>query len=73
MKRWTIKKHNHDEVKLLANELKVSPVTAALLISRGYETGEKAFKFLNPNYSDLHEPNLLKGMEESVGRILKGH
>jgi len=71
MKRWTIKKHNHKEVKLLANELKVSPITAALLISRGYETGEKAFKFLNPNYSDLHEPNLLKGMKESVGRILK--
>ncbi|MDQ3372301.1 MAG: single-stranded-DNA-specific exonuclease RecJ [Acidobacteriota bacterium] len=71
MKRWTIKKHNHDEVKLLAGELKVSPITAALLISRGYENVEKAFKFLNPNYSDLHEPNLLKGMEESVGRILK--
>jgi len=71
MKRWTIKKHNHGEVKLLAGELNVSPITAALLISRGYETVEKAFKFLNPNYSDLHEPNLLKGMEVSVKRISK--
>jgi single-stranded-DNA-specific exonuclease len=71
MKRWTIKKHNHDEVKLLANALKVSPLVAALLITRGYETEEKAHKFLNPTYDDLHEPNLLKGMKEAVARVSK--
>lgn len=71
MKRWTIKKHNHDEVKLLANALKVSPLVAALLITRGYETEEKAYKFLNPSYEDLHEPNLLKGMNDAVTRVLK--
>ena len=71
MKRWTIKKHNYDEVKLLANALKVSPIVAALLISRGLETEEKAAKFLNPQFSDLHEPFLLKGMKEAVERILK--
>ena len=71
MKRWTIKKHDHDEVKLLANALRVSPIVAALLISRGYETEEKAYKFLNPSITDLHEPNLLKGMQESVKRILQ--
>ncbi len=49
MKRWTIQKHNHDQVKLLANALKVSPIVAALLISRGYETEEKAHQFLNPS------------------------
>ncbi len=71
MKRWTIKKHNHDEVKLLANQLKVSPIVAALLISRGYETAEKAHQFLNPTIADLHEPNLLKDMKSAVNRILK--
>jgi len=71
MKRWTIKKHNQADVKTLAKVLDVSPVAAALLISRGYETEEKAHKFLNPQYSDLHEPNLLKGMKEAVARILK--
>jgi len=71
MKRWTIKKHNHNDVKLLANALKVSPVVAALLISRGYETAEKAHRFLNPSLADLHEPNLLKGMKRAVERILK--
>ena len=71
MKRWTIKKHDREAVKTLANDLKVSPVIAALLISRGYETREKARKFLNPSLADLHEPNLLKGMEKAVRRILK--
>ena len=71
MKRWKIQKHNHDDVKLLANALKVSPIVAALLISRGFETEEKAHRFLNPSVEDLHEPNLLKGMEIAVRRILK--
>ncbi len=71
MKRWRIQKHNRAEVALLAGALKVSPIAAALLIARGYETVEKAHKFLNPSYEDLHEPNLLKGMKEAVARILK--
>ncbi len=71
MKRWKIQKHDREEVKNLADSLKVSPLIAALLITRGYETEEKAHKFLNPSYDDLHEPNLLKGMKEAVARILK--
>jgi len=71
MKRWTIKKHNHEEVKNLAEALKVSPIVAALLISRGYGNEEDAHKFLNPSSEQLHEPFLMKGMKEAVGRILK--
>lgn len=71
MKRWTITKHDREAVKLLANELKISPVAAALLIARGYETPEKTCKFLNPSLNDLHEPFLLKGLKEAVERILK--
>lgn len=71
MKRWTIKKHDHDEVKSLANEMQVSPIIAALLITRGYETAEKARNFLNPSIADLHEPYLLKDMEKAVKRILQ--
>lgn len=70
-KRWTIRQHDYEAVKSLANEVKVSPIIAALLISRGYETAEKAEKFLNPSFADLHEPNLLKDMEKAVKRILK--
>lgn len=71
LKRWTIKKHDRAEVLRLAEKIKVSPLIAALLISRGYETEEKARKFLNPSYDDLHDPYFLKGMKTAVERILK--
>lgn len=70
-KRWSIKKHDRAEVAGLAEKLKVSPLVSALLISRGFETQEKAQKFLNPSFDDLHDPYLLKGMKTSVERILK--
>lgn len=71
MKRWTIHKHEHDKAIRLSQSLKVSPLIAALLISRGYETEEKADKFLKPSYDDLHEPLLLKDMKKAVERVLK--
>ncbi len=70
-KRWIIQKHDHAKAAHLADEIKVSRLVAALLIARGYETSERAHKFLNPCYEDLHEPFLLKGMRESVDRIFK--
>ncbi len=71
LKRWTIQKHDRAEVLQLAASLKVSPLISALLISRGFENEQKAHKFLNPSYEDLHDPYLLKGMKTSVERILK--
>ncbi|MDQ4120021.1 MAG: single-stranded-DNA-specific exonuclease RecJ [Acidobacteriota bacterium] len=70
-KRWNLKRHDLAQVRQLANELNVAPLVAALLISRGYETGEAAHEFLNPSFEQILEPNLLHGMRESVERILK--
>ena len=71
MKRWTIRKHDADAVNKLAAELNVKPLVAAILISRGHDSPEKAFEFLNPSPEHLHEPFLLKGMREAVDRIQK--
>lgn len=68
-KRWTIQKHNADAVNRLAAELDVKPIVAALLISRGHDTAEKALSFLNPSPEHLHEPLLMHGMREAVERI----
>jgi single-stranded-DNA-specific exonuclease len=70
-KRWTIQKHDRERVIELSQKLKVSPLIAAMLVSRGFETEELARKFLNPAYEDLHEPFLLKDMQKAVERILK--
>ena len=68
-KRWTLRKHDSAAVHKLAGELRVKPLLAALLIARGHDTSEKAHTFLNPSPEHLHEPFLLKGMREAVGRI----
>lgn len=71
MKRWTVQKHDYEKVKAFKDVLNVPPITAALLIARGYDTEEKAYKFFNPQMSDLHEPRLLKGLDQAVERILR--
>lgn len=68
-KRWTIRKHDAAAINLLAAELGVKPLIAALLISRGHDTPEKARTFLNPSPEHLHEPFLMHGMREAVDRI----
>lgn len=70
-KRWNILKHDREKIIPLSQSLKVSPLIAALLVSRGYETEEKALKFLKPSTDDLHEPKLLKDLDKSVKRIFK--
>lgn len=70
-KRWTVKKHDYKIIKNLSESLNVSPIVAALLSSRGFDTEETAHKFLFPKYEHLHEPNLLKGMKTAVKRILQ--
>ncbi len=71
MKRWTIKTNDAEAVTRLAGDLNVSEIVASLLISRGHDTKEKADKFLNPSFDDLHEPFLLKDMQKAVARILQ--
>src|SRR5437868_9054781 len=70
-KRWAIRKYDFGAVHRLAAELNLSPLIAALLISRGHETAELAHRFLNPAYDHLHEPFLLKGLETAMNRILR--
>ena len=58
-KIWDIKKHDRAAATSLANELGIHPLTAALLISRGRDTAEKASRFLSPSVADLHDPSQL--------------
>ncbi len=69
-KKWSFKKHDRAAVNILAAEIGVHPLTAALLISRGYTDAESARRFLGPSFDQLHDPFLLKGMQEAVERIL---
>jgi single-stranded-DNA-specific exonuclease len=66
---WDISSPDSQLRKGLAGELGVSPVVAQLLINRGITSRDAAAVFLKPELRDMHDPFLLRGMEEGVGRI----
>ncbi|HKP47670.1 MAG TPA: single-stranded-DNA-specific exonuclease RecJ [Pyrinomonadaceae bacterium] len=70
-KRWILRQGDSHEIESLAGTLDISPITAALLCSRGYNDETSAHNFLNPAYDQLHDPYRMKGMTEAVARLLK--
>ncbi len=70
--RWSIKaKPEEEEIKTLATALNVDGLIAQLLLQRGISTYEEAKKFFRPQFSDLHDPFLMKDMNIAVERIEK--
>ncbi len=70
-KRWIVQGQDTQRVASLARGLTVSPLLAALLISRGCDEEQVAKSFLKPSYDQLHDPYLMLGMSEAVPRLLK--
>jgi single-stranded-DNA-specific exonuclease len=58
-----------EQRELLCREAGLHPVVADILLRRGVRTPLAARDFLEPRLEHLHDPFLLKGMEEAVGRI----
>ncbi len=56
-------------IEALARAISVEPTLALLLSQRGIHTFEEAKAFFRPNLSELHDPFLMKGMKQAVGRI----
>lgn len=63
---WTVKeKFPKDYLKNSG----FSDLEKQLLFNRGIKNTEEADKFLNPDYDELHDPFLMKGMSEAVERV----
>ncbi|AXT18696.1 single-stranded-DNA-specific exonuclease RecJ [Flavobacteriaceae bacterium AU392] len=68
--RWTLKpKPALEKIEVLQKALQVDAITASLLIQRGIETYDQAKQFFRPSLADLHDPFLMKDMENAVTRI----
>ena len=68
--RWITKpKPNKETVKTLSTSLGIDNVLTTLLVQRGVDTFEKAKSFFRPNLKELHNPFLMKGMQQAVDRI----
>ncbi len=68
-KRWILRGQDSNSAASLARVLHISPIVAALLISRGCADERSARSFLQPSYDHLHEPYLMLGMHAAVSRL----
>jgi len=69
--RWKLKpKPPVEKIIHLEKVLGVSKTIASLLVQRGIETYDAAKSFFRPTLEQLHDPFLMKDMENAVTRIL---
>ncbi|GAX03529.1 single-stranded-DNA-specific exonuclease RecJ [Secundilactobacillus pentosiphilus] len=68
---WQIKNVDRPsaEATQLADTLSIQPMVAQILLNRGYDTQEKAERFLHPDLSQLHDPMAMHDMQKGVERI----
>ncbi|MBM4762404.1 single-stranded-DNA-specific exonuclease RecJ [Bacillus sp. B15-48] len=67
--RWVVKEVDQEKAEQLAKALNIAPMTANLLVNRGYDTEEAARCFLYEKQEPFHDPFLLNDMEKLVQRV----
>lgn len=69
-KKWMIRSVKNDTlVEELRSTLKVDPIVSRLLVQRGITTYQEAESFFKPDLAALHDPFLMKGMNEAVNLL----
>ena len=63
---WHTRPHDEAAASALANELKLSAVTARLLAMRGLTDPEQAARFMNPSLDQLYDPFRLADLEREA-------
>lgn len=57
-------------VKHLTSEIDLPSPIIKLLVNRGYKTKDEIVSFLKPNFSNLHDPFLMRDMEKAADRVI---
>ena len=71
-KRWVYKPiPPAEQIEVLGRELNINPFLTAILLQRGIDSIQAARKFFRPSLTELHDPFLMKDMNEAVTRIRK--
>ena len=73
--RWTFPKTelspaDLERIKMLSDELTISPVLAEILVRRGVESFDQARSYFRPTLENLLDPFLMDGMDRAVERIV---
>lgn len=67
---WVYPKKDPQLLKKIIDEFNIHPVTAQILISRGFIKLEDIHNYLYAKLPSLHDPNLFKGMTDAVEKIV---
>ena len=70
--KWNISSLSDEQAatcKHLSRELHISEASARLLVVRGIRTKEEASAFVRPSLNALHDPFLMRDMEQAVERL----
>src|SRR5687767_9038564 len=68
-RRWLLPTHDQNLVTQVAQDLRLPPLIANLLVARNITTAPAAHAFLEPKFRDLHSPYLLPNMHTAAERI----
>ena len=69
-KKWVFNKTTDPATtKSLSQELNINTSLSALLIQRGVDSFDGAKQFFRPSLDQLHDPFLMKDMDEAVNRL----
>lgn len=66
---WLLPNATPAAVDRLSEGLGIFPLTARVLLSRGFSDPDSARRFLAPSLADLHSPFLMAGMREAAARL----
>lgn len=70
-KIYRLKDANYDKAEEISKELNISPLTAKVLINRGFNNKKECIEFLDTELSSLHDPFLLNDMDKAVDKIIE--
>jgi len=69
-KRWIYKQTPPREaVEKLSQEININPYLSTILVQRGTNDFESAKAYFRPTLSELHDPFLMKDMQQAVDRL----
>lgn len=68
---WIYPKHDPALKEEICKEFKIHPVTAQILVSRGFKTLDQIHHYLYSKLPDLYDPFLLAEMPQAVDRICR--
>jgi single-stranded-DNA-specific exonuclease len=68
---WVYPKNEPILLKKIIDEFNIHPVTAQILISRGFTSLEEIHKYLYAKLPNLYDPSLFKDMDKAVMRVIK--